>query len=226
LIAKKFRSEFCFEESTSNKNIIRLYEFIEHNNSWYAISEYCENGDLYTYCKNKRLCVDKIESLFKQLIDGLCCLHNKGVAHKNLKLENLLLDSKYNLIISDFSNSELYKTSMENERKRCSGLNGSEPYLAPETYTNAYCDSEKIDIFSCGVILYIFLFNHMPFSKACTSCHSYSYFVKHKDRNKDSLVSRLPKDIKILLLGMLEHDPNKRYSITDVKNNKWYSTIS
>lgn len=223
---KKLHSEFCLTESMNNKNIIRLYELIEQNDEWYAILEYCENGDLYSYCTNKRLSVDEIEKLFKQLIDGLEYLHQKGIAHKDIKLENLLLDSECNLKISDFSNSELFKVVLGSENKLCYGLKGSPPYLAPEIYSNTFYDGEKSDIWSCGIILYIFLFNHMPFSSASMSCHSYKHFVKNKDKDNDSLISRLPKDARVLLLGMLEQDPQKRYSISDIKYNKWFATIT
>lgn len=219
---KKIHNEFCIASNLKHSNIVRFYDLINYKNDWFAILEYCKYG-LYSLCK-KGLNIEKSEKYFKQLIDGIEYLHNKGICHRDIKLENLLIDENDNLKVSDFGASQIFKAELELEKKVINGFFGSPPYLAPEIYEQEFYDGEKSDIWSCGVILFIFIVNHMPFSLANESCHLYKYFLETRF-NDDNLISRLPLPLKELLLGIMEPDPEKRFGIKDIKMNEWFKNI-
>ncbi|KAM0676354.1 hypothetical protein GVAV_000319 [Gurleya vavrai] len=221
---RRLNSEYCILNNLDNENIVKLIEIIEYKNEWYAILEYCEFGSLFKICNNSILPVNLIEKYFIQLINGIFYLHSRGIAHKDIKLENLLIDSNDCLKISDFTTSELYKIELTKTRMLCSGFQGSPPYLAPELYENRYYDGEKADVWSCGIILFIFCFNFMPFSKAENTCFAYKHFIYNRKKS-DSIIFRLPLGLRKLVLGMLEPDPSLRFCIEDIKNNSWFQEI-
>lgn len=123
--------------------------------------EYCQNGDLFDFVKkNGKLSEGLAKNLFHQLLDSLDFLHNKvGVAHLDLKLENVLIGNNFQVKLCDFGFYEELKTKVCKNR-------GTHGYRAPETYlqSNEGFDGAKADIFSLGVILFIMIFGVPPFN--------------------------------------------------------------
>ncbi|KAK9902575.1 hypothetical protein M0R45_001510 [Rubus argutus] len=108
-----------------------------------------------------RLTETEGRKLFQQLIDGVSYCHKQGVFHRDLKLENILLDSTGNIKICDFGFSALP------QHFRSDGLLhtacGTPNYVAPEILANKGYDGAAADIWSCGVILFAILSGYLPF---------------------------------------------------------------
>merc|ERR550517_559127 len=102
---------------------------------------------------------------FEQLMLGLKALHDAGIVHRDLKPQNLLLDSNYDLKITDFGLSKLFG---ENEKKMIMSTShvGTKGFQAPELLLGHRKYTEKCDIFSVGVILFIFIMAYPPFEEA------------------------------------------------------------
>lgn len=96
--------------------------------------------------------------LFRQLTAALVFSHGHGIAHRDLKLENLLFDAKNNLKIADFGLCNRMHDGLS-LKTSC----GSPDYAAPEIIEHQSYDGTKVDAWSCGVILYIMLYGHNPF---------------------------------------------------------------
>ena len=147
---KKIKSEFCIARSTHHPNIVESFHLCTHNGRWNHVMEYCENGDLYSlvngnYLKEEKRAQDR-HCLFKQLIQGLHYLHEHGIAHRDVKLENLLITHNSQLKITDFGVSEVFTGThpgMRSAGGECGkdmgdirlcgpGICGSPPYIAPE----------------------------------------------------------------------------------------------
>jgi len=147
------------------------------------ILEYASGGELFDYILNHRYLKDNAaRRLFAQLVSGVGYLHKKGIVHRDLKLENLLLDRNRNIIITDFGfantfnpedelgeeveynlSSREYVKQMELDKVLPNGLRrgdlmqtscGSPCYAAPElVVSESLYTGRKVDVWSCGVIL-------------------------------------------------------------------------
>ncbi|KAG7146170.1 Serine/threonine-protein kinase KIN4 like [Verticillium longisporum] len=191
-LAKIYR-EIAILRGISHPNIVRLHEMVETERHIGIILEYASGGELFDYILNHRYLKDNAaRRLFAQLVSGVGYLHKKGIVHRDLKLENLLLDRNRNIIITDFGfantfdaeeelNQEEELNLSDREFVKRAGLDkvkangtrkgdlmqtscGSPCYAAPElVVSDSLYTGRKVDVWSCGVILYAMLAGYLPF---------------------------------------------------------------
>jgi protein-serine/threonine kinase len=179
----KIYREISILRELSHPNIVRLHEMVETDRHIGIILEYASGGELFDYILNHRYLKDPAaRRLFAQLVSGVGYLHKKGIVHRDLKLENLLLDRNRNIIITDFgfantfnpadelsdevvynlSNRDFvkkYRLDRQDERGMRKGdlmqtSCGSPCYAAPElVVSDSLYTGRKVDVWSCGVIL-------------------------------------------------------------------------
>lgn len=147
---QKVKSEYSIAKSVHHPNIVETFRLCTHNGRWNHVMEYCDQGDLFSLVSQKYLSkedhqIDRL-CLFKQLIQGLNYLHSNGIAHRDVKLENLLITKDSKLKITDFGVSEVFAgihpglraaggqcgKEMGEVRLCAPGMCGSPPYVAPE----------------------------------------------------------------------------------------------
>ncbi|KAI8344081.1 kinase-like domain-containing protein [Chlamydoabsidia padenii] len=155
---KRLTSEFCIGSSLKHTNIIEILDLLPLTDTslvYCQVMGYCDGGDLfhliYESSCTRGLELVEANCLFKQLIRGVDYMHRNGIAHRDLKPENLLLTSTGCLKISDFGSAACFLQHDANIIKS-HGLVGSEPYIAPEEFTQEEYDARKVDIWSCGII--------------------------------------------------------------------------
>ena len=178
----KIHREINILETLNHPNIVKLHEMVQTTEYIGIILEYASGGELFDYILNHRYLKDPVaRKLFAQLVSGVGYLHKKGIIHRDLKLENLLLDRNRNIIITDFGfantfdpNDELGDEIEQNLTNRdfvkkmdlervTKGVRrgdlmatscGSPCYAAPElVVTDSLYTGRKVDVWSCGVIL-------------------------------------------------------------------------
>ena len=179
----KIYREIGILRDLQHPNIVRLHEFVETERHMGIILEYASGGELFDYILNHRYLKDPAaRRLFAQLVSGVGYLHKKGIVHRDLKLENLLLDRNKNIIITDFGfantfnpNDELGEAVEQRitdkefiKREGYDKVNdkggrrgdlmqtscGSPCYAAPElVVSDGLYTGRKVDVWSCGVIL-------------------------------------------------------------------------
>lgn len=111
------------------------------------IMEYCSGGDLYSFILAAgQLEMAEADCFFKQLMRGVEYLREMGVAHRDLKLENIPLTQRGTVKIADFGNAECFRMAWETEVHMISEVCGSRPYIAPEEYVDKQFDSRAVDI--------------------------------------------------------------------------------
>ena len=179
----KIYREIAILRGLQHPNIVRLHEMVETERHIGIILEYASGGELFDYILNHRYLKDNAaRRLFAQLVSGVGYLHKRGIVHRDLKLENLLLDRNRNIIITDFGFANTFNagdelgdeiehnlTSKEFVQKM--GLEqlypdghrrgdlmqtscGSPCYAAPElVVSDSLYTGRKVDVWSCGVIL-------------------------------------------------------------------------
>jgi protein-serine/threonine kinase len=148
---KKVKSEFSIAASLHHPNIVTTVRLCRSHNRWNHVMEYCKFGEMYHwvekgYFRNVFKEKDR-HCFFKQLVRGIDYLHSHGIAHRDIKLENLLLSEEGHLKITDFGVSDVFSGDhpgtrssnglcgqrMDESIRKCApGVCGSLPYIAPE----------------------------------------------------------------------------------------------
>ncbi|KAH0862288.1 hypothetical protein HID58_079499 [Brassica napus] len=143
-------------------NIVRLHEVLASKTKIYMVLECVTGGDLFDRIVSKgKLSETEGRKMFQQLIDGISYCHNKSIFHRDLKLENVLLDANGHIKITDFGLSAVSQHFREDGLLHTTC--GSPNYVTPEVLANKGYDGAASDIWSCGVILYVILTGCLPF---------------------------------------------------------------
>ncbi|KAJ3217215.1 serine/threonine-protein kinase HAL4/sat4, partial [Clydaea vesicula] len=152
---KKLVSEFCISSSLDNPHVVKTVDLIQdEKHQWCVVMEYCCGGDMYTRIHDGTLTdPNEFNCYFKQLVLGVEYLHSMGVAHKDLKPENFLIDSTKRILkITDFGVSEVFRAPFCSVSQKGKGCIGSGPYIAPEEFGKSEYDSEAVDVWAIGII--------------------------------------------------------------------------
>ncbi|ORX85461.1 Pkinase-domain-containing protein [Anaeromyces robustus] len=217
----KLEREINILQNLNHPNIVRLYDVIETEKYIGIVMAYANGGELFEYIsENQYLSEEESAKFFIQLLDGVQYLHSRHIVHRDLKLENLLLDDKGDIIITDFGFAN-------NSRKNPSGLLstscGSPCYAAPELVINDNYIGEAADIWSCGIILYAMLCGYLPFDDDPNNPDGENLDLLYKYILESQLTfpEYVSEDAQELVCGMLIPDPEKRWPMEKVINHKW-----
>ncbi|KAE8452114.1 hypothetical protein EG329_001581 [Mollisiaceae sp. DMI_Dod_QoI] len=143
-------------------HIARLYEVIVTESLVWLVLEYCPGDELYNYLlKHGALPVEKVQKVFTQLVGAVSYVHNSSCVHRDLKLENILLDKHENVKLCDFGFTREYEGKASYLQTFC----GTICYSAPEMLKGEKYAGEKVDVWSLGVILYALLCGELPFDE-------------------------------------------------------------
>jgi len=230
--ASYLREKDAITSFREHKNIIKYISNInlkglDTSNANYILLEYAPYGNFYELVLNKGLIEEKIiRTYFHQLIDGLEYLHSQGIAHVDLKLDNLLLGDDFLLKISDFDQSQKF----EDKKVKC---RGTACYRAPEIFEGNCDNLIAADIYSIGIILYTMKAREFPFIEQNNGAKTHLlHFDLFTENNEEFWKVKVADKInpnyfsdsfKVLLNGMMEQDPSKRFSVEDIKNSEWYN---
>ena len=156
-------------ERVKHKNIIKMNKHLRYGEKIYMVLEFANNGDMLTHIQNLKGPVsdNACKLWIHQIFDAVKYLHERNITHRDLKLENILLDSTNNIKICDFGFSKvLAKKNKHSEMPDLSETYcGSKAYASPEILLGKPYDPKKADIWAIGVIFYIFLTGNMPFKE-------------------------------------------------------------
>lgn len=190
------------------------------------VLEYCPGGELFDilyYCQNQ-LDEAVARTYFKQMILGVEACHKAGVVHRDIKPQNLLLDSDYMLKLTDFGLSKLQKRRSEKMKTTYVGTRG---FRAPELIAKVKEYTKACDIFSCGVVLFVMLTGYMPCNTAEKTDQWYRPLTKSPPNTKKFWAQHkgcgVPKECKDLVAAMLAYNPKKRATVDQIKEHPWFN---
>ena len=213
----------------THPNVIQYAPIFGHTSSYefdILITKYAPYGNLMGLHKVFLGQEKLVRTYFRQMIEGLEYIHSKGIAHLDLKPENLLIDEDFVLKIADFDLSQSV-----GEKSLISG--GTIDFRAPEIIERDCRNFYPADLYSAGVILYFLLTGESPFLEAIvdeefTMVHYDIFenknwdFWKLKAEKMRNIIS-FSGDLKALINGMLRKDAILRYNIKEIKDSKWFN---
>ena len=215
-------NEINFLRKLDHPNILKINDFYSTKNEYIIITEFCPEGELFYEIKNFAPFDEPLAAWYmKQILSAVNYCHKYKIIHRDLKPENILISKRnkkgFNFIkIIDFGTAILFN-------KKNKKLAGSIYYLAPEVISKERNYSEKCDIWSCGIIMYILLTGKPPFNGDSDEEIVKSIMRSHLNLEKYPwpIISIEAKD---LLKKLLKYDQNKRISAEDALNHEWFKS--
>ena len=228
---------------TSSPHVIGSIEIIQDDNFLYSIMPYCNGCDLYSHVMDEvassdlgRISEDKARGYFIDILEGLSHMQKKGVVHRDLSLENILIHNDHCVIVdlgmslrvpfADPDNSYGLTDASAGTMRRliqAQGQGGRWTFMAPEIVSSEdQFDGHAIDLWAAGVILFILLVGRSPFEMAVETDPYFNTFssggVKETLCHWEVSIS---EDACDLLQGMMWSDPADRLNLAQVSSHPW-----
>ena len=214
-------------KNLDHPDIVRIIEFYNTDESYYIISEYCPGGELFEKI-NEIFSETQIAVMFRQILSGLAYLHSNNIIHRDLKLENILIkeieksketnEDLFVLKIIDFGTAKIF-----DKNKKVKAIVGSSYYIAPEVLNKKY--NMECDLWSAGVILYMFIVGHAPFDgkndKEIMEKIKKGNYLKNESRWINS-----SNEVKDLINKLLVYEPEKRLTACEALKHPWFKVTN
>lgn len=212
-------SEFMILQNLSHPNILKCFEMLEDSSSYYISSFYCEGGNLAKKLKSvKYLKENEIAKIMIQVLSGLDYFHENKIIHRDLKLDNILLENSesFDLKIADFGLAYFVESKLPRE------VCGTPLYMAPEVGVQDY--DEKVDLWSAGVVMFVLATGQFPYK--CKKTEKYTRpdlttFKINEERFNDR-----SEQLLILIKALLEVNPKLRISAKEALKSSWIKFYS
>lgn len=209
------KREIAIMRRLRHPNVIKLFEVLATKTKIYFVMEYAKGGELFARIAKGRFSEDLSRRYFQQLISAVGYCHSRGVFHRDLKPENLLLDENWDLKVTDFGLGAVEDQIRPDELLHT--LCGTPAYVAPELLGRKGYDGSKLDIWSCGVVLFVLTAGYLPFNDS-------NLMVMYRKIYKGEY--RFPKwtspELRQLLSRLLEPDPNLRITVDGILQDPWF----
>ena len=223
---KKIIYETNLMKKLNHKNVTKILEMFEDKKYILIIMEYINGGNLFSFVKKRRKLSEKTAKyLFRQIIEGIKHIHENNIVHRDIKLENILIDVNNNVKICDFGIGKILSSNKELLYDQC----GTPMYMAPEIFLSSKkkgYEGPPVDIWSSGIALYIMLSGTLPFdinqnnsNNNLNDINSLSSNEIEKNHNmllrkvilnnEPKKIEKLSKEAKNLLDGLLNKNPKK-----------------
>ena len=235
---KKILYETDLMKRFNHPNITKILEVFHDEDYMLIVMEYINGGNLFSFVKKRRKLNEKMAKfLFRQIILGIKHIHSQNIVHRDIKLENILIDLNNNVKICDFGIGKILKSSDELLYDRC----GTPMYMAPEILLcnkkNGY-SAFPVDIWASGITLYIMLSGTLPYNINNNNKSNEDLSlneIKNKDNKnlqlqivnfKPKKIKNISKEANNLLNGLLNKNPDKRLKCDEILNHPWLKNIN
>jgi len=202
-------------------NIMKIIEFYQDEKAFHIVTEFYNGGELFDKITEMKNFSEKQAAIaMKQILSAVNYCHQNNIVHRDLKPENILYESKRDdaqLKIIDFGTSKAYTHNTKMNQKF-----GTPYYIAPEVLKRKY--TEKCDVWSCGVIMYILLCGYPPFNGDNDKIIVDKVLSGKYEFNPAEWIG-ISEDAIKFIKKMMEYDPNQRYSAEQALNDPWFKTM-
>ena len=206
-------------KNIDHKNIVKLHEVIQTSKQILIIMEYINGISMREYynknIKHQKLNPQKeliIKNFFIQIFSAMSYVHKNHMAHRDIKLENILIDKNQQIKIIDFG------FGMYNPNDKLQGFFcGTPNYMPPEIIVKKHYIGQKADLWSLGVLLYKMLCADFPFFGS-----NEKELYKMSRKGKFNIPDYISNNVKVILIGLINVNPDKRMSCDDVLKCEWF----
>ncbi|KAL6044684.1 hypothetical protein QOT17_000177 [Balamuthia mandrillaris] len=208
---ERFR-EIDLMKRLRHANVVRMLEVIEAPQKLYIVYEYIDGGELFEYMTEKdHLSEDEARTFWRQLVEAVKYMHDNGIAHRDIKLENIMLNQDGNVVVIDLGLGNFTSSG-----RLLSTFCGSSAYAAPEMFLCRKYVGEKVDVWSMGVVLYCLITSVLPFEDP-------KYIIKADYIPLDEACEGRPTSPEFgdLIDRIFQSDPEKRISLEEICNHPW-----
>ncbi|KAG6517802.1 CBL-interacting protein kinase 6-like [Zingiber officinale] len=198
-------------------NVVALHEVMATRSKIYLAMELVRGGELFARVAGAgRLSESAARRYFRQLISAVDFCHRRGVYHRDLKLENLLLDENDDLKVADFGLSALADPARTDRLLHT--LCGTPAYVAPEVLFQRGYDGAKTDVWACGVILFVLLAGFLPFRD-----DNIMAMYKKICRGDFQCPPWISPGARRIIVKLLDPNPNTRITLTKLMESSWFN---
>ena len=193
-------------------SIVKLHDFFSDENHFYLILDYCKGGDLFTIIeKSKHFRETQIAQIFKQIVSAVGYCHARGVAHRDLKPQNVLVTTFPFVKVADFGLCG-YTTEDTKMKTFC----GSPYYSAPECLNNIKYDGQKSDVWSLGVILFELSTGTHPWNPS-----NATQMIKQISKAQFTIPRGVNPALEDLIRSLLKVRPQDRLTCNQILAHPW-----
>ncbi|XP_002132124.3 serine/threonine-protein kinase Chk1 [Ciona intestinalis] len=213
------KKEIAIHKMLQHENVIKFYGTRKEGDYQYIFLDYAKGGELFDrITPDVGMPQHHAQCFFRQLISGVEYLHSLGITHRDIKPENILLNENEVLKIVDFGFATVfrYKGIERSVNQQC----GTPPYVAPEVMQNKPYKAEPADIWSCAIVLVTMLAGELPWDSPCLGCEEYANWLEH--HIEFSPWTKIGTAPLALLRKLLTASASDRYTISDIKKDRWY----
>ncbi|KAJ6496593.1 other/HAL protein kinase [Mycena vitilis] len=159
---KKVTAEFCVGSTLKHPNIIATVDIVSDHGHYYEVMEYAPY-DLFSVVMSGKMCRPEIYCVFRQVCEGVEYLHEMGLAHRDLKLDNCVMTTDNVVKLIDFGTATVFHYPGR-ALTPATGIVGSDPYLAPEVLSGEPYDPRKTDVWSVGIMFMCMILRRFPWT--------------------------------------------------------------
>lgn len=195
--AKKITGEYCIGSTLKHPNIIETIEICYENDRILQVMEYCDY-DLFAIVMSNKMSREEINCCFKQILSGVHYLHTMGLAHRDLKLDNCVVDLRGIVKIIDFGSAVVFSYPFSKTLIESQGIVGSDPYLAPEVCVFNKYDPRPVDVWSAAIIYCCMMLKKFPWKVPKLLDNSFKLFASRGEMVPISeMLKKTPADMTI-----------------------------
>jgi serine/threonine protein kinase len=207
------KKEVAIMRACRHSHIVKYKDVIQDDRNYYIIMEYIDGKNLFDYVLHHGPLPEyTCKKYITQLVSAVRYCHSQFISHRDLKLENIMVDKNDNVKIIDFGMSTRLHIDGSKHNTWC----GSPLYVPPEIYMHNSYASPKVDVWCIGVILYAMLTQHLPFGGK-----DIAKITENIVRCKYKIPINVPIDAANLVHKILRRDPDDRISLEQIQRHRW-----
>ncbi|XP_020578989.1 phosphoenolpyruvate carboxylase kinase 1-like [Phalaenopsis equestris] len=206
--------------SAGNPHVVQIHAVYEDEAAIHLVMDLCEGGDLFdriAACDGAPMMEADAVVVMAALMEALAICHRRGVAHRDVKPDNVLFDGEGRLRLADFGSADCF-----GDGRPMMGLVGTPYYVAPEVVAGKDY-GEKVDVWSAGVVLYIMLGGIPPFYGE-TATEIFEAVMRGNLRFPTRVFGGVSPLAKDLIRRMLCKDVSRRFSAEQVLRHPWITS--